>query len=186
MAQRRSATIDIDGHRFKLGQPERPSLPVWREELSALAEGLHWVAVTLWVGGIWIVGYLVAPVLFYTAGDRALAGSLAGHMFSVLAWLGYSCAAYLLIFRLAVFRAGAFTQGFFWLTLLMLLLVVAGHLGVQPVLAGLKEQATARDVLQSVVRNRFAVWHGVASVLHLILSALGLWLVLLQPKALRW
>jgi hypothetical protein len=87
---------------------------------------------------------------------------------------------------LAVFRASAFTQGFFWLTLLMLLLVVAGHLGVQPVLAGLKEQATARDVLQSVVRNRFAVWHGVASVLHLILSALGLWLVLLQPKALRW
>jgi Domain of unknown function (DUF4149) len=186
MAQRRGATIDIDGHRFKLGSPVRPALSLWREEVTALAEGLHWIAVTLWVGGIWIVGYLVAPVLFYSVGDRALAGSLAGHMFSALAWLGYVCAAYLLMFRLAVFRTGALAQGFFWLTLLMLLLVAAGHLGVQPVLAGLKQQAAVHDVVETVVKNRFAVWHGVASVLHLVLSALGVLLVLLQPKALRW
>ena len=186
MVQRRAASIDIDGRAYRLGQPVRPEQSLWQEEMSNIAEGLHWIAVTLWVGGIWIVGYLVAPVLFHSLSDRALAGSLAAHLFSVLAYLGYGCATYLLLFRLAVYRWSAFGQMFFWLTLLMVLLVAAGHLGVQPVIAGLKQQAAARDVLESVVRNRFAVWHGVASVLHLVVSALGVWLILLQPKALRW
>jgi hypothetical protein len=149
-------------------------------QMSKLWDGLHFVAVSLWVGGIWIIGYLAAPVLFHSLGDRALAGNLAGNMFTAMAWVGYVCGGYLLLFRLLVFRFGALTQSFFWITLVMLALVAAGHLGVQPILSGLKEQAAARDVLESVVKNRFAVWHGVASVVYLILSVLGVLLVTRQ------
>jgi hypothetical protein len=179
-------TIDIDGRSFRIGRAVRPQVPLWREEMNSIAEGLHWVAVTLWVGGIWVVGYLVAPVLFHSVGDRALAGSIAGHVFAALAWLGYGCAGYLLLYRVILFRLRAFAQGFFWLVLLMVVLVAAGHLGVQPIMDSLKEQATTREFVEGVLRNRFAVWHGVASVLHLIVSALGIMLVLMQPKALRW
>jgi len=34
-------------------------------------------AITLWVGGLWAVGYLAAPMLFYNLSDRMLAGMVA-------------------------------------------------------------------------------------------------------------
>ena len=55
------------------------------------------VLLTLWVGGLWTVGYMVAPALFATLEDRALAGTLAGLMFEIIAWIGMGCAAVLLI-----------------------------------------------------------------------------------------
>ncbi len=48
--------------------------------MKSLAEALCAVALTLWIGGLWVIGYLVAPTLFYTLSDRALAGSLAGKL----------------------------------------------------------------------------------------------------------
>ena len=43
------------------------------------------VLLTLWVGGLWAIGYMVAPALFATLEDRALAGNLAGLMFEIIA-----------------------------------------------------------------------------------------------------
>ncbi|HLD09179.1 MAG TPA: DUF4149 domain-containing protein, partial [Methylophilaceae bacterium] len=60
----------------------------------------------------------------------------------------------------------------------MLLLALAGHFGVQPILAELKNQAMPADVMQSVFADRFKTWHGVASIAYLIESLLGLALVL--------
>jgi hypothetical protein len=131
-------------------------------------------AVALWVGGLWAVGYLVAPMLFHSLDDRMLAGMLAGKMFSGIAWVGIVCAAWLLMFRFARFGADALKQGFFWIAFLMLLLTLAGHFGIQPILVQLK------DVMESLFRDRFATWHGVSSVVYLIQSLLGLALVAKQ------
>ena len=60
----------------------------------------------------------------------------------------------------------------------MLLLIVAGHFGIQPILAQLKTQAMPADVMQSVFADRFKAWHGVASIAYLAESLLGLVLVL--------
>ena len=147
-----------------------------------VADALHGIAVTLWVGGLWTVGLLVAPMLFLHLDDRALAGDLAGRSFAAMAYVGMGCGAYLLLFLLLRFRTAALRQGFLWVTLLMLLLVAAGQFGVQPILANLKEQAMPKQVMESVFRARFAAWHGVASVLYLIESALGLVLVVLQGR----
>ncbi|HNN85277.1 MAG TPA: DUF4149 domain-containing protein, partial [Accumulibacter sp.] len=37
--------------------------------------------------------------------------------------------------------------------------------------------ALPREVMESVLRNRFATWHGVSSILYLVQSVLGLLLV---------
>src|SRR3972149_5657994 len=66
-----------------------------------LAAALQSIAATLWVGGMWVTGYVVAPVLFATLSDRTLAGLVAGRLFSLIAWVGMACAADLLIVRLA-------------------------------------------------------------------------------------
>jgi hypothetical protein len=153
--------------------------------MTKLADSLYLVAVTLWVGGLWAIGYGAAPTLFATLNDRALAGELAGRLFAVMAWIGIGCAAYLLLFLMLRRGWGALKSGVFWLVLAMLALTAAGHFGIQPILAQLKAEAIPRSVMESVLRNRFVAWHGVSSGLYLIQSLLGLALVLVQGRALR-
>jgi hypothetical protein len=131
-------------------------------------------ALVLWVGGLWAVGYLAAPTLFYSLDDRMLAGMLAGKMFGYIAWVGLVCGAWLLIFRLGRLGGAALKQGFFWILLVMLLLSLAQQFGIQPVLQQLKDQAMPKDVMESLFRDRFAAWHGVSSAVYLIQSLLGL------------
>lgn len=131
-------------------------------------------ALVLWVGGLWAVGYLAAPTLFYSLDDRMLAGMLAGKMFGYIAWVGLVCGAWLLIFRLGRLGGAALKQGFFWIILAMLLLSLAQQFGIQPILQQLKDQAMPKDVMESLFRDRFAAWHGVSSAVYLIQSLLGL------------
>jgi hypothetical protein len=137
-------------------------------------------SIALWVGGLWAIGAIAAPVLFYRLDDKILAGQLAGHMFTWVAWLGMACAAWLLIHRLGRIGPAAMKQAFFWIVVSMLLLNLAGHFGIQPILQQLKDQALPQDVMQSLVRDRFQAWHGISSVVYLLQALLGLWLVARQ------
>lgn len=134
-------------------------------------------AVALWVGGLYAIGYLAAPVLFYQLEDKALAGMLAGRMFSLIAYVGMACATYLLLHRLIRYGGASLKQAFFWLTLLMLILTIGQRFGIQPIMEGLKAQALPADVMDSLFRSRFETWHGVSSAVYLIESLLGLVLV---------
>jgi hypothetical protein len=150
--------------------------------MRRFADGLHAIALTLWIGGLWAVGLLVAPTLFYAMNDRILAGSIAGRLFTLVAYIGIGCAAYLLLFRLARFGAAALKHGRFWIVLVMLVLILIGEFGVQPVLAAIRNQALPAEVMESMLRDRFATWHGIASVLYLIECVLGVLLVWLQGR----
>ena len=150
--------------------------------MRSIADALQSIAVTLWVGGMWAVGFVVAPLLFAKLGDRALAGLMAGRLFDIVAWTGIACAAYLLVFRMARHGAGCLRQGFFWTVLAMLVLVLGGMFGVQPVMEALRAQALPKEVMASVLRDRFVTWHGVASALYVVESLLGLVLVVLHGK----
>ena len=150
--------------------------------MQSLAAGIYAMALTLWVGGQWAIGYVVAPALFSALTDRMLAGAIAGRLFTLIAYIGIGCAAYLLLFRLARFGGTCIKQSMFWIVLAMLLLTLTGEFWVQPILASLKDQALPKQVMESVFRDRFAAWHGVASVLYLIQSVLGLLLVWLQGR----
>jgi len=142
----------------------------WSDKLSLLV-------ITLWVGALWAIGYLAAPVLFYAL-DNKLAGMLAGKMFTLVAYVGIASGFYLLIQRLT--RAGiqALKQSFFWAAFFMLVLALIGHFGIQPIIAQLKAQALPADVMSSVFASRFKTWHGVASIAYLVQSLLGIVLVL--------
>ena len=138
---------------------------------------LNLIVITLWVGALWMTG-LTAYVLFDTLQDKQLAGSLAGKLFNIVSYIGMASALYLLIQRLLDYGTGALKQGFFWAVFVMLLLVLAGHFGIQPLLAQLKTDALPNDVMQSVFADRFRNWHGVASVAYLLECLLGFVLVL--------
>lgn len=150
--------------------------------MSRIAHSLYAICITLWVGGQWAIGYMVAPTLFAKLGDRALAGNMAGQLFALIAWVGIGCATYLILYLFSQRGAGVFKSSVFWLVLVMLLLTLAGHFGIQPILAQLKLEALPREVMDSILRDRFATWHGISSVLYLWQSLLGLMLVLRQNR----
>jgi len=147
-----------------------------------LVDALQSIAVTIWVGGLWAVGLMVAPMLFHTLADRSQAGVLAGQFFAAMSYVGLGCGTYLLLFRLARFGGQAFAQLFFWSALLMMALSAAAQFGLQPIMASLKQQALPAEVMHSLLRNRFAAWHGVSSALYLIECLLGLVLVVQQGR----
>ncbi len=138
---------------------------------------LNLIIVTLWVGALWMTG-LTAYMLFDSLQDKQLAGGLAGKLFTIVSYIGAVSAFYLLIQRLLDYGTASLKQGFFWAVFFMLLLILAGHFGIQPILAQLKTDALPNDVMQSVFANRFKTWHGVASVAYLVQCLLGFVLVL--------
>lgn len=148
-------------------------------------DSVYSICVTFWVGALWAIGYLAAPTLFRVLDDRVLAGRLAGEMFSWVAWLGMSAAAYLLVFLALRKESAAFKSSVFWLVLVMLVLTAAGHFGIQPIMAQLKIDSLPREVMEGALRDRFVAWHGVSSIVYLIQSVLGLFLVVLQGRGLR-
>lgn len=153
--------------------------------IRRLADFLDSAALTFWVGGLWTVGFVVAPALFRSLDSRAMAGAVAGEMFTLMAHIGLACGGYLLAYRLFRQGAGALRYASFWIVLAMLALVAASQFGIAPVLAGLKEQALPKQVMESILRDRFATWHGVSSGLYVIVSVLGAVLVVLQGKSPR-
>lgn len=153
--------------------------------MRRLSEALYLIVITLWAGGIWAIGYIAAPILFSSIGDRQLAGMVAGKLFALVGWIGLGSATYLLVFLVARLGGQVFKRAVFWLVLLMALLAAASQFGIQPLMAQLKADALPREVMESVLRDRFAVWHGISSILYLMQSGLGLWLVVWANRGLR-
>lgn len=153
--------------------------------MRRLVDALYIIVITLWVGGLWAIGYLVAPVLFASLGDRQLAGVVAGKLFALIGWVGLGCAAYLLFFLVLRWGGRFFKSGVFWLVLVMALMTLASQFGIQPLMVQLKADALPREVMESVLRDRFVAWHGISSILYLVQSLLGAWLVVWSSRGLK-
>ncbi len=132
------------------------------------------VLLTLWVGGLWTVGYMVAPALFATLEDRALAGTLAGLMFEIIAWIGMGCALVLLLINQLRYPRRRLNWRMLVL-LAMLLLVMLGQFVLVPTMAELRAAGQADA-------DAFARLHGIAALVYLVNSVLGLVLVMAQDQ----
>jgi len=143
----------------------------WPQHLASLL-------ITAWAGSLWAVGYLAVPVLFYAQPDKQMAGMLAGQMFSLVAYLGMVCGAYLLLYRYFKYGRIALRQNLFWVVSAMLLFTLVIQCGIQPVMTDLKTQALPLDVMHSAFADRFKMLHGVSSIIYLIESLLGIYLVI--------
>jgi len=128
------------------------------------------ILIVLWVGSLWTIGLMVVPLLFASIDDRALAGRLAGELFTVESYLGLACGAALLAFSAAEGRWPGFSG---WIVLAMVGLIALGEFGLQPEMATLKQQGLAES-------PAFDRLHGIASVLYLGNCLLGLTLVLFE------
>jgi hypothetical protein len=133
------------------------------------------ILLTLWVGSLWAIGYIAAPALFASLEDRALAGTLAGAMFEIVAYIGMVCAVLLLLSN-QVRNSGRRLNWRAVVLLVMLLLVLAGQFVVAPMIAEMRGTGMSAS-------TAFARLHGVAAIAYLITSLLGLALVVAPDSA---
>ena len=146
--------------------------------MKKIADAMALLSITAWVGGLWGIGYVAVPVLFQTLPDRMLAGMLAGKMFTLVAYIGIACACYLLFYFFKASGRAVLGQTVFRVVVVMLLLSIVGQFGIQPIMADLKAQALPSDIMHSAFADRFKMLHGVSSILYLVQSLLGVFLVL--------
>lgn len=146
--------------------------------MKNLTNHLSAIALILWVGGLWVIGYLAVPTLFYSQPDRQLAGMLAGKMFEILGYVGIVCGLYLLLHRWMEVGKQVSRDISAWLVIAMLLITLVTLFYIQPLMADMKSQVLPLDVMQSTFAGQFKMWHGISSVLYLIESLLGAWLVI--------
>ena len=140
---------------------------------------------TLWVGSLWSIGYIVAPTLFATLADRTLAGTIAGSLFRVEAWISLGSGALLLSLLLLPVRIGAGAENsatvertpgqtvVLKLIVAMMLCTLLGYFGLQPFMASIREAAAASGGMNAESRQYFGLLHGVASAIFLLQSLLG-------------
>lgn len=135
---------------------------------------------TLWAGSLWTVGYLVAPTLFASLPDRVLAGTIAGQLFRIEAWLSLGCAVMLLVLVRTVSgpENGRTRRQLLWLIAGMLGCVLVGYFGLQPFMSALRDAAGSSGVMNSESKMQFGILHGISSTFYLVQSVLALVLVI--------
>ena len=84
----------------------------------------------LWVGGIWSIGYLVAPVLFKTLPDHSVAALVAGRLFSDSAIVGIYLGSLLMALLLIDDQP---LKRFWWILPLYIVSELVGRLNLVPV-----------------------------------------------------
>lgn len=140
---------------------------------------LRLLVAALWAGSLWTVGYLVAPILSNTLPDRKMFGNIAAGIFRGEAWLTVACAlAMFVLVMLATDLDAKRKRTLNFIVGGMLACTVLGYFGMQPVMAMLREAAGARGVMDSSLKMKFGIVHGVAALIYLVQSVLGVALVL--------
>jgi len=131
------------------------------------------ILLTIWVGGMWTIGYIVAPVLFSLLEDRAMAGSIAGQLFSIMSYIGLLSGVLLLAGLLFLSGKQALQAWRGWLLMGMLVIVVIGEFVLQPKMAVLRAAGLDGETV-----SQFARLHGSAAILFLLNSLAGLALII--------
>jgi len=134
----------------------------------------------LWVGSLLTVGYLVAPAIFSTMTDRQAAGMVAGSIFRLEAYLSMIvCIGLMVLDNLLVNRSLHQFKIIRWLLLAMLFCSVAAAFVFIPWMNALRDNALAQGmpVMLSPSAILFGRLHGASSILFMIQSALGIFLV---------
>lgn len=148
--------------------------------MAVAIESLERLLLTLWVGGLWMTGLVHAPVLFASF-SRAMAGEVAGRLFSATSLAGIVCAVLLLGLAAARRRGAVLREWRVHALAAMLLAVVVGEFAVAERLRELRlmivHQPGGADL-----RAAFGRLHLAASGLYALVALLGLVLVLAGPR----
>jgi len=132
---------------------------------------------TLWVGSIITVGYIVTPALFATLSDPQVAGMVAGALFRIEGIISMVLSVSLIVFaNLLVKRGCGRYKNIRWYLLVMLICASISAFIFEPMMDSLREEALSQGfpVMMSPLAGAFSRLHTYASTLYLLQSLIGL------------
>ncbi len=132
---------------------------------------------TLWVGSIITVGYIVAPTLFATLTDTQVAGMVAGTLFRIEGTISMVVSVALIVFANLLVKRGLIRyRQVRWYLLAMLICAAIVAFILQPMMNSLREEALSHGfpVMLSPLAETFGRLHGASSALYLLQSLIGL------------
>lgn len=133
--------------------------------------------IALWVGSLWWM-IVVANVIFDKVPTSYLAGLIAGQLFEYLSYFSLIVLTFVMFRLLKGEGWRVLKNSLFWISLLILFIVLMNLFGIKPFLETLKIQALPKEVMESIFADRFSLWHGVSSIAYLIHSLLATFLML--------
>ena len=131
------------------------------------------ILLTLWVGGMWIVGPVVTPTLFKLISDRAIAATVAGQLFTIMSFIGLFCGCFLLISHAAALGKQVSKSWRAWLLVAMLVVIITGEFVLSPGIIEIRDAGMPAEL-----RARFDMLHHTSSTLYMMTSLAGLVLVI--------
>ena len=141
--------------------------------MQSFPNALRSIFVMLWIGGLWVVGVIVAPVLYHQlGGDTGAFAHVVEHLFRVMAWVGIVAGVYILFHMLWMEGLRTFQTLEFWLILGMLILTLVNHFAIFPVISEVKPQM--HTVAEGAFGGGFQSWRTISSLIYLIQSLFGL------------
>lgn len=146
--------------------------------LIRLVPDLRLLLAALWAGSVWAVSYLAAPSAFAVL-DSAQAGNVVAVMLTREAWLAIALAVLLALLVTRSTDLDAGRRRWLWICIGgMLACSLVVYLGLQPVMAAIREAAGPAGVRASPQWGTFAALHGVSQLLYLVETVLGAVLVI--------
>jgi hypothetical protein len=127
----------------------------------------------LWAGSLWTIGYVVAPTLFLSLHDNVQAGTIVGFLLRTEAWVCIACAIVLrLLVGFSPIEARR-KRTLYYLIIAMMACALVMYVGLQPMMAQLKESAGAAGLKGTPAGRQFGILHGLSQLVYLVESVLG-------------
>ncbi len=131
------------------------------------------IAMTFWLGGTWMAGIVIFPLLFKTL-DQITASALIGQILSIQAYIGIICLIIALIEVTVNHKLSLLTTKRFWYIISMFSILVINYFAIFPMVYRLREQLShvAHQII-SVQNNVFDFWHSLSAVMFIFICLLG-------------
>ncbi|WP_051710148.1 DUF4149 domain-containing protein [Andreprevotia chitinilytica] len=132
--------------------------------------GFKNILTALWIGGMWIIGLLVAPVLFKSL-DNGAAGMVVGKLFHAIGWVGIVAGVYLFVYWLYVDGLRAFQGAKLWLLIGMLTCTLINQFAVFPIISGIKPGIS--NAATGLFGGGLEQWRTISALIYLVQSVMA-------------
>ncbi len=131
------------------------------------------IAMVLWIGGSWVTGLVVFPILFRTI-DQITAANIVGQVLNILAYMGLICLFLALIEVIINHKLKLIKTKRFWYILVMAFILIINYFAIFPIVYRLRQNLS--NLAHSVIalqNNVFDFWHSLSAILFLLNCAIG-------------
>ena len=132
------------------------------------------IAMTFWLGGTWMAGIVIFPVLFKTL-DQITAAELVKQILNIQSYIGIICLIIAFVEVIVNHRFAIMATKRFWYIVSMFTILVVEYFAIFPMIYNLRERISAvAHQLVSVQNNAFDFWHSFSAVLYIFICHLGM------------